>query len=208
MTLLFLRQDYLRMLLSVEELTVKEHLECFERDFEGYLKDANRRYFKLQDYLKISSLNDLFDSKVFEEIRKRSSTFQNPFSYYGNDYRVSKVCFDDEGYIRYIWCNDEPIVEHELSKIANRVSYEEAEMLYQKEQEAKLKEEENRYLQRKAKEYFQKNKARYYKLEKRYPGLTYMDFMFRENGERKKQKIDSIKRLVLVLNHRIDSLNK
>ncbi len=207
-TLLFLRQDVLRLLLNTEAVSEQEHLKYFERDFEGYLPTIGRRYFKLHDYLKLRRLNDLFDSKVWAEIRKRSSTFQNPFSYYGNDYRVSKVCFDGEGYIRYIWCSDEPIVEHELSKIADRVSFEEAQALYEKEQKNKKREEEEKELQRRATEYVEKNKGRYNKLQKRNPNLTYVDFMRIDSAEQGRVKKETVKRLLLVLNYRRDILKK
>lgn len=204
--LLFLRQDFLRMLLNTERVNEKEHLECFQRDFEGYLPNVDRRYFKFMDSLKLHSLQDITNPKVWEEIRKRSSTFQNPFSFYGSEWRFSKVCLDSKGYIRYVWCKDEPTVEHELSKIATRVSFEEAESLYKKELENKEREEQESHLQTRAREYFKRNKARYYKLQKRNPDLTYVDFMMRDSYQKRAEKIQSLKRLILVLNRRIDSL--
>lgn len=204
--LLFLRQDYLRMLLNTEEISDREHLEYFQRDFEGYLPSVDRRYFQFPNDLKIHSLKDFTDPKVWGELIKKSSTFQNPFFYYGSDWRFSKTCLDEEGYIRYIWCKDEPIVEHELSKIATRVSYEDALELYKSEQENRKKEEQESHLQQSAKEYFKRNQARYYKLKKRNPNLTYVDFMMQDSYKQRSKKIQSMKRLILVLNHRIDSL--
>lgn len=206
--LLFLRQDYLRMLLNTEEISDQQHLEFFQRDFKGYLSFADRRYFQLPDYLKIHSLADFTDSKVWEEVRKRSSTFQNPFSYYGSNWRFSKVCLDEEGYIRYLWCKDEPIVEHEISKIATMVCYEDALNLYERELENKKREEQERHLQQRAKEYVKKNQARYYKLQKRNPNLTYVDFMMQDSYKQRDEKNKSMKRLILILNHRIDSLKE
>ncbi len=204
--LLFLNQNYLRLLLNTERVSEQEQLECFKRDFEGFLPTINRRYFKLHDYLKVHSLKEFTNLDVWNEIRKRSSSFQNIF--YSDDWRRDQTSLDSEGYVRYVWCKDEPIVEHELSKIATRVSFEEAEFLYNKEQEVKRMKEEESHLQRRAKEYFKKNKARYYKLQKSNPDLSYIDFMMMDSYKKRGAKIENVKRLLLVLNHRIENLKQ
>lgn len=136
--LLFLNQDWMRFLTSVEPLNEKEQLEHFYNDFKGYISTADRRYFRLHDYIKIHSLIELFEHDIFSSIREKVLNFNNPIGYFESYkyYSDSNYDFDNEGFLRYIYCsNSDFFQEFEFSKIADRISYEEGMKHYMYEKQ-------------------------------------------------------------------------
>lgn len=198
--LLFLRQNWMRLLANTQKVSEKKNLELFEKDFSGFVPKAGRRYFKLHSYLNLRSLKEITDSKVFEEIRKRDASFENIF--YNDDYRFSHVDnydLDENGFIRYVWCTDEPIVEHELLKIADRVSYEEAWDHYEHECVMKELLAEQRELEREAAKYIKYHQGKYHKRRRENPDLSPIDFMFQEIEREKEVKKELVRRLTKTL---------
>ena len=204
--LLFLNQDWMRFLSCMYPLTEEEQLRYFEKEFSGYIPEANRRYFKLHDYIKIHSLEELFNSEIFNLIRKRVPDFRNPIDYF--DYEkystLDDFDYDTDGFLRYIWCdNDNYLKEYEISKIADRISYDEGKEHFIHEKCMKELIEKERELKRIAEEYVKKHKNRYRVRVRENPQLSYIEFMQSEENKQLEAKRVLVKRLVKTLKNRI-----
>ncbi|MDE5539851.1 MAG: hypothetical protein K2J20_05140 [Bacilli bacterium] len=189
-------------------MSEEEKLKLFEKDFECWIPEAERRYFKLHDYIKIQSLNDFVKDEVFEMIIVHVPDFKNLF--YNNHWRYSHVDnfdFDSDGYLRYVHTGDEPVVELELAKIADRVSAEEGREHYEHEMAERARQEEEKRLVREAAKYFKTHQGRFYKLQRTMPNLSQVEFMIMEQGRENELKRTLVRRLNNTLSKRIDDLN-
>ncbi len=199
---LFIHQNWMRFLANISVLSEEEKMPIFKREFEGFDTKSQKRYFILHNYIKIKSLQEITNRTVWDEIIIRCPSFQNIF--YNDDYRYSH--FDDfdldkDGYIRYVWTRDEPTVEHELEKIADRLSYEETCQHVQAEIDAQERRKEQMHLEINARNYFKSHQKRFYTLKKENPQLTEIEFFVQEE-QRKKEML--IRRLIKTLNYRIE----
>jgi len=207
-SLLFINQEWMRLLLQTEVVPEEEKLKLFERDFAGWIPEAGRRYFKLHPDIKIRNLTMQEIYKAWPVIESIAPDLYNYFS--DNYWRFSSedsFDFDDEGYLRYIYTSDEYLVEQELAKIAERVSAEEGRLHYENEILAAEQNKRRRKLEWEADEYLRKHKARFYKLQKSNPNLTAVEFMKMEQAREKETKQVLIRRLNNSLKTRIRDLN-
>ncbi len=203
--LLFLNQEYIKFLLKTEDVVGEEKDNCFIKDFEGWIPEAKRRYFKIHDYIKIHHLNDILMQKgIFESIVQHVPDFQsfvygiNNFSFYDD------FDFDEEGFLRYVWSSNSVEFTLELAKIADPVTREVGEEHYRHEITMKELLDEERELKYEAEKYYKAHQARFWKLKKVNPKLDYITFMIEEKEREEERKNVLVRRLVRTLNYRID----
>lgn len=78
-SLLFLDQKYVKFLLKTEVLSEEEKIAHFIKDFNGWIPMAERKYYRIHDWIKIKTFNDFMKTGVFEAIRKRVPDLNNIF---------------------------------------------------------------------------------------------------------------------------------
>lgn len=206
-SLLFIDQKWMRLLLQTEVVPEEEKIKLFERDFASWIPEAGRRYFKLHKDIKLKSLSMKEVNRVWPVIESIAPDLYNYF--FDNYWRFSgedSFDYDSEGYLRYIHTSDEYFVEQELAKIAERVSAEEGRLHYEHEMLAFEQRQRREALEWEADEYLKKHKARFYKLQKSNPNLTAVLFMQMEQERLNETKRVLVRRLNNSLNNRINDL--
>lgn len=203
-SLLLLDQEYVKFLLNTEIVPEKEKANYFITDFSGWIPEAERKYYRIKDCIKIKSFNDIMNPGVWESIIRHVPDFNNIFY---NNYNYSQ--YDDfdrdaEGYLRYVWTSGGIEIEHELSKIATPVSREIGEEHYSHEITMGELLEEERELKYRAEKYFKAHKGRYYKLQRNNPTLNPVSFMLQEEARENELKRELVKRLTKAIKARID----
>lgn len=205
LNLLFINQEWMRLLLQTEVVPEEEKLKLFERDFAGWIPEAGRRYFKLHKDIKLINLSMIEVHRVWPIIESIAPDFYNYLNNYMYSIEDGFDC-DSEGWLRYIHISDEYFVEQELAKIAERVSAEEGRLHYEHEMLAAEQNERREELEWEADEYLKKHKARFYKLQKSNPNLTAVEFMQMEQERLNETKRVLVRRLNNSLNNRINDL--
>lgn len=207
-SLLLIDQEFMRLLLQTEVVPEEEKLELFERDFAGWIPEANRRYFKLHKDIKLKNLSLKETCRIWPIISSIAPDFYNYLSdeYWRYSHEDGFDC-DSEGYLRYIHTGDEYLREQEFAKIAERVSAEEGRLHYEHEMLAAEQRRRREELEWEADEYLKKHKARFYKLQKSNPNLTAVEFMQMEQAREKETKRVLVRRLNDSLKTRIRDLN-
>lgn len=204
-SLLFLDQEYIKFILNTEMVSGKEKEELFRTDFSGWIPEARRKYYRINDGIKIKSFNDIMTKEVWEEIRRYAPDFNNVFFDNYNYSQYDDFDFDEKGYLRYVWTRGSIEIEHELSKIATPVSKEMGEEHYNHELTMEELLEEERELKRRAEAYFKAHKGRFYKLQRNNPTLNHIEFMMQEEAREQEVKKELVKRLTNAINARIDT---
>lgn len=204
-SLLFLDQVYVKFLLNTETISGKEKDELFMADFSGWIPEAGRKYYRINDGIKIRSFNDIMTKEVWEDIRRYAPDFNNVFFDNYNYSQYDDFDFDENGYLRYVWTRGSIEIEHELSKIATPVSKEIGEEHYSHEITMKELLEEERELKHRAEAYFKSHKGRFYKLQRSNPTLNHIDFMMQEEAREMELKRELIKRLTNAINVKIET---
>lgn len=207
--LLFMDQEWMRLLLQTEVVPEEEKLKLFERDFAGWIPEAGRRYFKLHKDIKLINLSMIEVHRVWPLIESLAPDFYN---YLYNEFNMYSsedgFDFDSEGYLRYIHTGNNSFKENELSKIAERVSAEEGRLHYEHEMLAREKRLRREKLEREAEEYFKAHKARFYKLQKSNPNLTQIEFMQMEQERLNETKRILVRKLNNALTRRINDIKE
>lgn len=205
--LLFMDQEWMRLLLQTEVVPEEEKLELFERDFAGWIPEAGRRYFKLHKDIKLINLSMIEVHRVWPVIESLAPDFYN---YLYNEFNMYSsedgFDFDSEGYLRYIHTGNNSFKENELSKIAERVSAEEGRLHYEHEMLASEQRQRREELEWEAEKYFKSHQARFYKLQKSHPKLTKVEFMQMEQERLNETKRVLVRRLNNALNKRINDI--
>lgn len=204
-SLLFLDQEYVKFILNTETVLGKEKENLFKADFSGWIPDARRKYYRINDGINIRSFNDIMTKEVWEEIRKYAPDFNNVFFDNYNYSQYDEFDFDEDGYLRYVWTRGNIEIEHELAKIATPVSKEIGEEHYSHEITMEELLEEERELNRRAESYFKAHKGRFYKLQRNNPTLNHIEFMMQEEAREREVKRELVKRLTNAINVRIDT---
>lgn len=204
-SLLFINQEWMRLLLQTEVVPEEEKLKLFERDFAGWIPEAGRRYFKLHKDIKLINLSMIEVHRVWPIIESIAPDFYNYLNNYMYSIEDGFDC-DSEGWLRYIHISDEYFVEQELAKIAEIVSAEEGRLHYEHKMLAAEQNKRREALEWEADEYLKKHKARFYKLQKSNPNLTAVEFMQMEQERLNETKRVLVRRLNNSLNNRINDL--
>lgn len=207
--LLFMDQEWMRLLLQTEVVPEEEKLKLFERDFAGWIPEAGRRYFKLHKDIKLINLSMIEVHRVWPLIESLAPDFYN---YLYNEFNMYSsedgFDFDSEGYLRYIHTGNNSFKENELSKIAERVSAEEGRLHYEHEMLAAEQRRRREALEWEADEYLKKHKARFYKLQKSNLNLTAVEFMQMEQERLNETKRVLVRRLNNALTRRINDIKE